>query len=810
MNKNEENFENLLKNCLTATPPVRLPQVERLFQWFFSLTLAFVRLPPPMFGGSSPTDNVWMMLALNGLDQSKTNWSGCTNYIKSCFNPQTAIDYRLNQTFIDGTSKESDGEAKDPSLYENHMAMLAEVSSFQSVVSADLKSLGYIEKNEKWADDEERPQEVEHRHPGDRPEDDDPSHSDYNDLFQVIVTKATVHSIGFAVPKNIAADGEAASDCDEDYDDKSNTATRRHEGETKSAPTPTPLPSVPRSTEMYAAYNMQFLVRIDPHRKRLIFDCFEAAPHNLSNIESIPLPTRREVELFDALTSMDSHCRGGYSDSEEEEEDPASNQPITFREGVEVTTEKKNAVHLQAETSKFLTARQFRIAFSLDNIVGIRLHYPTTNKAAVMVIELGSPLSEKKSGAFAVRRVMSAQQVDNKFTSIDDWTSNKCASRATRQYIYSDFEELKELAAYLCMINSRIASMFKPAYDKSTNSFSSNSLFSIPSKNLAYDMAPAFVADSLENLLLCGGAGIVPHDSLQALAARALIESGASTDTELALLSEPVKAVVVGEEMRLKNETLQKKTKKKFTVEEVNAQLKAVGFESDDSDGYFSGSCGGCVKQGMVEGKVSLPQVEADLHAIFWTGTCNECDDPVSVTLLDVLNQADYGGSDYPDNTDGAIDCEACGDYGGRQYLTGICYGKPQAISGKFHNHCTQCPEFGECIGDYRTSHCSVCGEHWFQGNSGFPCTGCGSRDGAKRKGISVVDEPYPIDWPGYVGLDELFDSHLSQISQALSSLMQTHGENGENNEMNSMLLEMIQLMGLANEGGSAGGGGDE
>ena len=53
-----------------------------------------------------------------------------------------------------------------------------------------------------------------------------------------------------------------------------------------------------------------------------------------------------------------------------------------------------------------------RIAFSLDNIVGIRLHYPTTNKTAVMVIELGSPLSEKKSGAFAVRRVMSAQQVE--------------------------------------------------------------------------------------------------------------------------------------------------------------------------------------------------------------------------------------------------------------------------------------------------------------------------------------------------------------------------------------------------------------
>ena len=31
--------------------------------------------------------------------------------------------------------------------------------------------------------------------------------------------------------------------------------------------------------------------------------------------------------------------------------------------------------------------------------------------------------------------------------------------------------------------------------------------------------------------------------------------------------------------------------------------------------------------------------------------------------------------------------------------------------SGKFHNHCTECPDLGKCIGDYREAHCERCGK---------------------------------------------------------------------------------------------------
>ena len=45
-------------------------------------------------------------------------------------------------------------------------------------------------------------------------------------------------------------------------------------------------------------------------------------------------------------------------------------------------------------------------------------------------------------------------------------------------------------------------------------------------------------------------------------------------------------------------------------------------------------------------------------------------------------------------------------DYG-RTYVTSVCEGKPSFDDGKYHNHCRQCPGFGQCIGDYREAHCS-------------------------------------------------------------------------------------------------------
>ncbi len=59
----------------------------------------------------------------------------------------------------------------------------------------------------------------------------------------------------------------------------------------------------------------------------------------------------------------------------------------------------------------------------------------------------------------------------------------------------------------------------------------------------------------------------------------------------------------------------------------------------------------------------------------------------------------------------------------GRAYVTDLCGGRPHGDSGKFHNHCTLCPNFGNCIGDNRESHCERCGDHFFGGfGSSFKC----------------------------------------------------------------------------------------
>ena len=75
--------------------------------------------------------------------------------------------------------------------------------------------------------------------------------------------------------------------------------------------------------------------------------------------------------------------------------------------------------------------------------------------------------------------------------------------------------------------------------------------------------------------------------------------------------------------------------------------------------------------------------------------------------------------------------------------MTNMCEGEPRFDSGKFHNHCVECPGFGMCIYDYREAHCDRwllfcmlmtelssqcffrCGHHYFAGNTGFSCSNC-------------------------------------------------------------------------------------
>lgn len=68
------------------------------------------------------------------------------------------------------------------------------------------------------------------------------------------------------------------------------------------------------------------------------------------------------------------------------------------------------------------------------------------------------------------------------------------------------------------------------------------------------------------------------------------------------------------------------------------------------------------------------------------------------------------GGSDAnPSDLNEDPDHESrCSSREGRGYVANICSGQPTYDTGKCINHCGKCPQFGNCIGDYRLT-CSSC-----------------------------------------------------------------------------------------------------
>jgi hypothetical protein len=152
-------------------------------------------------------------------------------------------------------------------------------------------------------------------------------------------------------------------------------------------------------------------------------------------------------------------------------------------------------------------------------------------------------------------------------------------------------------------------------------------------------------------------------------------------------------------------------SKRGMTTQAVNDALAAAGLKNPAGASM-------CARKGIQKGYITL---EGGLDKVVFSGRCSECGTTLTSTLRDVLAQPDYAGLDYEDGgQNGALQCEEC-ECG--YYVTGMCNGRMEQDSGKFHNHCRECPGFGQCIGDYREAHCSNCGKHYFQGLSGFACT---------------------------------------------------------------------------------------
>ena len=149
---------------------------------------------------------------------------------------------------------------------------------------------------------------------------------------------------------------------------------------------------------------------------------------------------------------------------------------------------------------------------------------------------------------------------------------------------------------------------------------------------------------------------------------------------------------------------------------------------------------GGCARAAILKGFYKL-ETEEDLDQVILEAEMPEyiCNHKVTVRLRDILVQPDYAGIDYEDGQRKATvfcakyvkkadDSESNEDVCnvGRIYVTSICSGKPRLDSGRSHNHCNECSNYGKCMGDYRNKHCDKCGHHYLAGSIySFPCNFC-------------------------------------------------------------------------------------
>jgi hypothetical protein len=160
---------------------------------------------------------------------------------------------------------------------------------------------------------------------------------------------------------------------------------------------------------------------------------------------------------------------------------------------------------------------------------------------------------------------------------------------------------------------------------------------------------------------------------------------------------------------------------------EVERRIEALGADAKNASL--------CVKSAIMNGIIEITgEDKEELNQVVYSDVMpdwSECKHTIPATLGDLLRQPDYGGDDYPGSSKATVLCKICEEnpeveWGekGRIYVADICSGQPRFDEGKFHNHCTKCPGFGMCIGDYREAHCDNCNKHYFAGNYGFNC-GC-------------------------------------------------------------------------------------
>eukprot|EP00563_Minutocellus_polymorphus_P012797 CAMPEP_0181065516 /NCGR_PEP_ID=MMETSP1070-20121207/24775_1 /TAXON_ID=265543 /ORGANISM="Minutocellus polymorphus, Strain NH13" /LENGTH=697 /DNA_ID=CAMNT_0023145901 /DNA_START=183 /DNA_END=2276 /DNA_ORIENTATION=- len=524
-------------------------------------------------------------------------------------------------------------------------------------------------------------------------------------------------------------------------------------------------------SELKASYPMQLSARIDESRRALNLDCFEYKPKAVDmkakEGDSRPIPTYGDMKKFEDSFDLMSRNEGrsGWESDEESldpDEDEEMREQVKPREGITFDDDDVLRLNYRAVVGNFANSRCLRVRIPLDEVVGIRLIGKTSGEESDNGVVLVLEISEKlEANAFVARKVHAKYHRENSFAVVDDWTPNKVASRSSRFYLYGNLTELKQAAALMAKLCPHLAIML------SSSTSESNTLRA--SASVDYASSSEFINNDNKT-------------------------EGKPPSKKQKVDVDAAKGY-------------------KMSVNDVHQLLVDTNLLSSKAGAERVNPC---LKRAILMGHIKIDKSTTKSTVIHTASCCNCGESGLECTIGDAMEQVTYAGLDYEEGGEGAeVKCKDCGS---GNYITEICTGNKNYDSGKFHNHCCECDDFGVCIRDYREAHCRHCGEHYFRGNMGFPCPSCG--DG-KSKDIVTMPPPSPSVWDGMVAdakevfLTQLKGKNRFEAMMARAMVLGPSVQMGSDMEgpgIASVISQMASHLqdGEEEEGGPDGEGGAE
>lgn len=484
---------------------------------------------------------------------------------------------------------------------------------------------------------------------------------------------------------------------------------------------------------LQAAYALQLSVRIDcagsgaardSAEPALVYDCYSHKPARACpdvNQDDAPLPILRDyLRCERSLNVVGFMLSGGRAEPLSDDDDPKMDRPLELNSNAEEGqpgAEKRALNRLsawhQAALGAAMYARLMRVRVPLSAVVGLRLvtldgaaadagDASACDGLAVLVLQLDRPPS--RTDGFFARRIVALNPSYMEFNRVADWTPGEAASAATRHHVIGSLAEMRNLAAHLGAISPAIARMLR-ADGEDGPPPGSNALAprGEPPPSLALEDAPPFPPPPLLDAPPpTGGAAAAAPGTAHAAA-----PAGAA-----------------------------------MSEEEVCALLVSQGLVRDEGRAREASAC---VKRAIALGHLDVSDATAD--TIIYDGHCFSCGAWLECTLGRALAQPGSGSRDYDENDRRAAVRGCCVG----NWLTGLCVGRPQYVSGRQHHHCGPC---GACVGDCDSPHCARCGRHFYSGPLGGGCRRCEQRAvlrGPPRKQLANLPPPTADAWDGRI-----------------------------------------------------------